>query len=874
MDKLSYLARLWRNLTRPKKVERELDQEMTAYLSLLADESSTRQAQLETGGIQQLKEQVREVKAGFFMQTILQDIRYGWRMLRRSPTFTLVAILALALGIGATTTIFSIVYGVLLRPLPYPAGDRVAFIFNHFAPQNAEHGTLSIADYLDWKKGNHSFESAELFRQSLFDVTGAKDPEQVQGAYVTAGFFSMLRVQPMMGRTFLPGEDAGNAPGVAVISETWWRSALGADPQILGRKLNLNGVPSTVVGVMPSSFGFPRPTYKVWTNVRLIPPTRRGPFGMRGLGRLKPGVTFAQAQLDTNAVAHRIELENPTGYHRMTMPVVPLRDGLIGNVRAALLAFLAAVLVLLAIAAVNVACLLLARATSREKEIALRVSLGAGSGRLIRQLLTESLLLSILGGAAGCLLAYAGIAALRAWNPGNLPRIEEIRLDGVALGFAVLISALTGILFGLAPAFQTGRDKLASNLREGGRGGTARAGRRRLQAILVMGELALALILVTSAGLLVRSFVLLGQVNSGSQAPPENVLSMKISPISSKYRNSDQIIPFYKRVLERAQAAPGVLYAGISDSLPPDRQYDYDTFVIQGQQLPPGEINPAVTCPIVSPDYFRALGIPLVRGRFFTEHDIETAPPVVIISESMARRYFPNQNPLGRKLKASGPDLNGTPYMEIVGVVGGVRYTGLDDQPADAYYQPYAQTMYDQRTNLVVRSAGPAAPLASSLRRAIRDLDPDTVISDVTTMEEALGASVVGPRFRTMLLGGFALCALVLAAIGIYGVIAYSVAQRTQEIGIRMALGARRSNVIGQVVTEGLRLALAGTAFGVIGAFLATRLLASLLFSVKATDALTFAIGPLILIAVALLASFLPACRAAMVDPVIALRHE
>ena len=873
MDPLSYLARLWHNLTHRRKVERELDQEMTAYLALLADESSPRDARLETGGIQQLKEQVREVKAGFFMQTVLQDLRYGWRMLRRSPTFTLVAILALALGIGATTTIFSIVYGVLLRPLPYPAGDRIAFVFNHFAPQNAEHGTLSIADYLDWKRGNHSFESAELYRQSLFDVTGAKDPEQVQGAYVTAGFFSMLRVQPMMGRTFLPGEDAGNAPGVAVISETWWRSALGADPQILGRKLNLNGVPSTVVGIMPSSFGFPRPTYKVWTNVRLIPPTRRGPFGMRGLGRLKPGVTFAQAQLDTNAIAHHIELENPKTYHRMTMPVLPLRDGLVGNVRAALLAFLAAVLVLLAIAAVNVACLLLARATSREKEIALRVSLGAASGRLIRQLLTESLLLSMLGGAAGCVLAYLGVAALRAWNPGNLPRIEEVRLDSVALAFAVVVSALTGILFGLAPAFQTGRDKLASSLREGGRGGTARAG-RPLQALLVMGELALALILVTSAGLLIRSFVLLGQVNSGAQAPPENVLSMKISPIASKYRNSDQIIPFYKRVLERAQATPGVLYAGISDSLPPDRQYDYDTFVIQGQQLPPGEINPAVTCPIVSPDYFRTLGIPLVRGRFFTEHDTENAPPVVIISESMARRYFPNENPLGRRLKASGPDLNGTPFMEIVGVVGGVRYTGLDDQPADAYYQPYGQTMYYPRTNLVVRSAGPAAGLASSLRRTVRDLDPDTVISDVTTLEEALGASVVGPRFRTMLLGGFALCALLLAAIGIYGVIAYSVAQRTQEIGIRMALGAPRSNVIGQVVTEGLRLAIAGTVLGVAGAFLATRLLSSLLFAVKATDALTFAIGPLILIAVALLASFLPACRAALVDPVIALRHE
>ncbi len=874
MNRSLYLRRLWHNLVHRRNVEQELDQELSTYMSLLADETSPREAQLATGGIEQLKEEVREVKAGFLMQTILQDLRFGWRMLIHSPTFTIVAVLALGLGIGATTTIFSIVYGVLLRPLPYPNADRLAMVFNHFSPQNTEHGSLSIADYLDWKQGNRAFESPQLYRSSVYDVTGAREPEQVQGAVVTAGFFATLGVHSFLGRTLLEGEDAPNAGCMVVLSNTWWRRSFASDSNVLGRKVNLNGNPCTVVGVMPTSFCFLSSKYELWTNLRLVPPTRRGPFGWRGVARLKPGVTWAQAQADTNAIASRIEHDNPVNYHQMTMPVLSLHDAMVGNVRPALLAFLGAVVVLLLIAAVNVACLLLARATAREREIALRISLGAGSGRLIRQLLTESLLLSVLGGAAGCLLAYFGVAALRAWNPGNLPRIDDVRLNGVVLAFALLVSVATGILFGLAPAIQTRRDTLVSSLREGGRGGTARASRRRLQAMLVVSELALALVLVTSAGLLVRSFLLLGQVHSGSEAPPERVLSMKISPSALKYSDNNQMVAFYKRLLERARSTPGVIYAAISDSLPPDRQYDYDTFVIQGQQLAPGEVNPAITCPIVSPDYFRALGIQLVRGRFFSEHDTANAAPVVIISDSLARRYFPGQDPIGHRLKASGPELHGTPFMEIVGVVGDVLYTGLDSEPGAAYYQPYEQTMYYRRTNLVVRSESDAGSLASTIRREIREIDSDAVISDVITMDEALSAAVVGPRFRTLLVGGFALCALLLAAIGIYGVIAYSVSQRTQEIGIRMALGAQRSNVLGDVVVQGLRLALAGTALGVLGALLVTRLLASLLFAVKATDAMTFAVGPLILIAVASLASFLPACRAAKVDPMVALRHE
>jgi len=883
MNPLRYLRRLWHNLVRHRQNEQELDQEMSAYLATLVEEKirqglsakeSLREARLESGGAQHVKEQVREVKAGFLMQTILQDIRYGLRTLRKSPTFTVVAVLALALGIGAATAIFSVVHGVLLSSLPYPAADRLAMVYVHFSPQNAEHGTLSIADYLDWKAQNRDFEHPEIFRQSFFDVTGGKEPEQVQGALVTAGFFSTLQVQPFLGRALLSGEDAATAERVVLISEAWWRRSFGSDSNILGQKLNLNGVPCTVVGIMPASFHFPRPHDELWTNLRLVPPTRRGPFGLRGLARLKPGVTWAQAQAGTNAIGRRIEQENPQSYQHMSMPVVPLREAMVGSVQTALLALLGSVLVLLVISAVNVACLQLARAAAREREIALRSSLGAGRARLFRQLLTESLLLSLAGGVAGCMLAYSGIRLLRAWNPGNLPRIEAIQLDGGVLLFALAASLVTGVLFGLAPALHSGRDALASSLREGGRGGTARASRRRLQAVLVVGEMALALVLVSGAGLLVRSFLLLEKVETGAHAPPQRVLSMQISPSASKYSDSPKMIAFYDRLLVRVRSLPGVTFAAISDSLPPDRQYDYDTFFIDGQQLAPGEQNPAVTDPIVSADNFRALGIPLLRGRYFRESDTANSPQVCIISDSLARHYLAGENPIGKRLKAASANVTVIPYMEIVGVVGDVHYTGLDGDSGEAYYQPYTQTMFFRRTNLVVRSESDARALATTLRREVRNLDTEAAISNVTTMEQAIEASVVQPRFRTLLLGVFATCALLLAAIGIYGVVAYSVSQRTQEIGIRMALGARRSQVLGGVVTQGLKLALLGTVLGLAGALLAARLLKTLLFAVKTTDVVTFSACPLVLIAVALIASFVPACRAAKVDPVIALRHE
>jgi len=885
MRLFSTLASFWRNLRWRPRLERDLDEEVQGYAELLAaekvakgmtPEEARRAARLELGGVEQVKEQVRDAWFGLFLDTLWQDVRYAARTLAKSPGFTLAAVLALALGIGANTAVFSAVYGVLLRPLPYPDADRLALVHMRFSPQNNDRGTLSIADYLDWKAANRAFEDPVLYTVRRIDIlrggdTGA-EPEQVSGAMVTAGFFTALRSKPLLGRTFLPGDDSPTGEPVAVLSEDLWRRRFGANPAVIGQKIRTKAQYCTIVGVMPASLHFPRQDTELWTSLPLEPPKRRGPFFYRGFGRLNPGVSLEQAQQEANAVGRNIEQAHPQTYSRLTLPVVPLHEATVGSVRLPLLVMFWAVLLVLLISMVNVASLLLARANTREREMAVRASLGAGRGRLLRQLLTESVLLALPGGAAGLLLAEGAIRALRYWNPGNLPRIEEIHLDGRVLAFTFLVSLLSGILFGLVPALQASRAAPGESLKEGGRSGTPGASRHRIHAALVVSEIALSLMLLIGAGLFVRSFVRLQQVSPGFQAPPENLLTMRISPAGVNYDDAVKLTAFYERLLERVRQMPGVESAAVSDSLPPDREADADTFVIAGQQWSQ-EANPSVSAPLVSVDYFRALGIPLLRGRYFTAEDTANSPPVVIISEAMARRYFAGRDPIGERLKRSGPGPElSSPFMEIVGVVGDVKYMGLQRESGLAYYEPTAQNR-EPRMFLAIRSAA-ASGLASAVLREIQALDRQAVVVQVTTMDQSIYASVAAPRFRTMLLGFFAGIALLLAAIGIYGVVAYSVTQRTHEIGIRMAVGARRLDVLRLVLGQGATLALLGICIGLGGSLALTQMLAQLLFSVKPTDPLTFGGVSLALAAVALLASFIPARRATRIDPLVALRYE
>jgi putative ABC transport system permease protein len=889
MPLLNRLDSLRRNVFTRPHVERDLDDELRAHLDLLTAEkcregmgvvNARRAACLELGGLEQVKEEVRQVRTGHMLEEFLGDLRYGIRTLRKNPAFSVVAVLALAVGIGANTAMFSVAYGTLLRPLPYPGADRVAVVYMRYFPRDFALGTLCIRDYLMWKENNHAFESPALFRNILVDV-GEKDsggresgvPEQVQGAFVTASFFSTLAVTPLIGRTFAAGEDRPAADSLTVLSESIWRRRFGGSSTVLGRTVVVNGAPSTVIGVMPDRFRFPRRDTELWANLPLNPPTRYGPWFYRGVARLKPGVSLQQARVDIDNISLRMMQENPY-YKHLTLPTLGLRDALLGTtLKPAILVLAGAVGLVLLIAVVNVANLMLARATIRGGEMALRLSLGASRGRLVRQLLTESVLLAAIGGAAGLALAWGGIDLIRLWNPGNLPMVDSVRLDKVALGFMVLVSMLTGVLFGLAPAFEGARADLNATIKGGSRGGSASQSRARARGLLVVAEVAISLVLLVGAGLLLRSFANLQRVTGGFSTPPRQILTMLISPGNRKYfKDTKAGLVFYDEVLRRARNVPGVESAALSDSLPPDRQGDADTFVLDGQPLARDEINPIISVPTVSPDFFGALGVPLIRGRNFTSHDNQDSAPVAIVSEGFARRFFPNQEALGRRIKQSGPGL-GNKWMEVVGVVGNVKYLGLTVDTDPAYYQPFGQN-YGPQMFLAVRTSGDAGLVAESLRRDIQSIDRGITLAQIRTMEQELALSVSQPRFDTMLLGLFAGIAMLLAAVGIYGLIAYSVAQRTREIGVRMALGAARADVMRMIVRQSASLAAFGIVLGLGGALALTRLLRTMLFGVGVTDTVTFALAPLGMLLVILLAASVPAMRATRISPTVALRYE
>lgn len=806
------------------------------------------------------------------METLLQDLRFGARMLLKNPAVTAIAVIALALGIGANSAIFSIVNAVLLRPLPFNDPDRLVFISE--TSQQVPNMSVSFPNFVDWATQNQVFDEMAIFRGQSFNLTGGDTPERIQGAQVSASLFTTLGVTPVYGRVFVDDEDRPGGNRVVLLSERLWQRRFGSAPDMVGKDLILNGESYTVVGILPAEFQFPSPLTEMWASLGRVTDqpgmnTRGNHPGIYSVGRLKQGTSLDQARAEMNTIASRLEQEYPDTNKGNGILVSMLYDQVVQNIRPALLVLLGAVGFVLLIACANVANLLLARAASRQKEISIRTALGAGRLRIVRQLLTESVLLSLVGGGLGLLLAYWGVGLLISASPPGIPRLNDAGIDLQVLGFAVGVSVLTGIVFGLAPAFQASKTDLNETLKEGGRSG-ASASRHRLRSGLVIFEVAVSLVLLIGAGLMIKSFLRLQQESPGFD--PANVLSMQISLPVTKYTNEQQRRAFSQQLLERVETLPGVHSAGVINPLPMGGGGWQTGFVVEGLPAPgPGEV-PSTDIARISADYFDVMRIRLLKGRYFTRQDTETAPRVAIVDETFANRYWPEEDPLGKRIKLGGPQST-EPWLTIVGVVNHVKNYGVDQDSRVETYIPYVQSPTTGLT-LMVRADGDPTALTSAVRSRIKEVDSDLPIYNVNTMEQLLANSVAPRRLSMFLLTVFAAVALLLAAVGIYGVMSYSVTQRTHEIGVRMALGAQKGHILKQVVGHGLRLTAIGLAIGLAASFLVTGLMSSLLFGVKATDPLTFAGIPLVLAVVALVATYIPARRATKVDPMVALRYE
>ncbi|MDQ3917434.1 MAG: ABC transporter permease, partial [Acidobacteriota bacterium] len=694
------LAELWRRvlfLLRRERFDREMSEEMRFHLEMKAEENveggmtpeeALYAARRQFGNQTLLREESREVWEFTFIETLLRDVRYAARVLLKSPVFMAVAVLTLALGIGANTAIFSVVNAVLLRPLPFKDPERVVMVWLKGAEAaGGDRVPLSMSDFLDWRAQTRSFERVAFFSHADFNYAGGDTPEEVTGAVTSADFFNVFGARAELGRTFLPEEEKPGAPRAVVVSHGFWQSRLGADPRAVGREITLDSKPYTVVGVMPAGFDFPQEEAELWAAYQIEPPTRRGNNWLRGVARLREGVTLGQARAELNALPDPERPNQPPQGERFN--VLAVNDYLVGDVRPALLMLLGAVALVLLIAAANVANLSLARSASREKEVAIRTALGASRARIVRQLLTESLLLAIAGGAAGLLLAYWGVELLLSLNPGRIHRLQQATLDARALAWTIGVSLLTGLFFGLAPALQASKPGLNETLKEGGRGSTEGAGRRRVRGALVVAETALSLMLLIGAGLLVRSFISLRRVDPGVN--PTHVVTMQVPLPRTKYGKNEQRLSLYEQLLARAEGVPGVEAAALASSLPPDESALWNEFSIEGRPAQPDRELPTGDYILVTPDYFRALGVPVLRGRAFTDADREGAPPVCLINQALAREFFPGEDPVGKRLKQGGAEQPDKPFMEIVGVVGDVRYEGLDAKVQPAYYLPFAQ---------------------------------------------------------------------------------------------------------------------------------------------------------------------------------------
>lgn len=865
------------------RFDSEFNDELETHLALLKERFESQgmhpsdahyAAQRQLGRVAHVKENLHERRTLPLLETAFQDMIFATRQLRKSPAFAIAAILTLALGIGANTAIFSVVKAVLLNPLPYRDPNRLVMVWERNLHRGWPHNIVSAANFQDWRAHNHVFTDMALFKVRAFSLSGTGDPIEVNAEQITPNLFPLLGVAPLYGRNFLPEEGKLGAAHVTVISNALWRGRYGSDPNLVGKQILLDDQSYTVIGILPATFADAYVAHglldtQVWTSGLDLTSPDRSDHGFVAMARLKPGVTVEQAQNEMDVISARIQREDPDDRGWTTL-VIGMHDDIVVAARPAVILLTIAVALVLLIACVNLANLLLARGASRIREAALRTALGASRRRLIRQLLTESCLLSLLGAGLGLLLAGAAVRALVSLAPTDTFGIAAAGLNLPVLAYTLVLAVVTSLLFGLLPAFGLSKPDLNAALKESGRSNSESPRAKAVRKALVSAEFAFSIALLVGAVLMVKSIVFLRDIDPGFN--PDHVVTMQLFLDSPAYQQPGSHVPFFKKLLDRLQSLPGVQYATVSRGIPFEG-WSGNSFVTPENPHPPMSDLPDANAVMVGPQYFHAMGIPLVEGRGFIDADIEGSLPVAIVNKELVRENWPNQNPIGKRVKMFGGDY---PWLTVIGVAGNVRTQGLDNGFFPEIYMPYMQysSWHERPFNLIIRTAGTPLSIIPAVRHAVAELDKHLPVSDIRTMDQVANETLSLKNFLTVLLASFAGLALVLAAVGIYGVMAYSVAQRTQEIGIRMALGAKQSDVIGGVIRQGLGLALAGSAIGLAAALGLTRFLATQLYGVKPNDAFTFVIAPLILLAVAFFATYIPARRAARVDPLIALRYE
>ena len=896
MSILTRIASGFENMFRKTRNDRELDAEVRSYVQLLAEENmrdgmstekALRAARVELGGIEQVKEQSRDARAGASVDSLLQDLQYGARMLRKNPGFSVIAILTLALGIGASTAVFSLVNAVLLKPLPYPNSQQIVFPWRQ-PPAGLHLGYNEMPwgrpDFLFFAHESKSFQSVGAFKSDSFNLTGSGDAARLDGLRASAGFFPSLGISPFIGRTFTAEEDQIGHEHEVVLSYSLWRDRFGSDTQILGRLLQLNRESYTVIGVMPPGFVFPRGeempngfpfprATQLWVPLALVP----GPIipgedsELAVIGRLQPGITPPQAQSEMNVMCKRLEDFFPGSKGWFGTKVTSMERQIAGDMRRPLLLILGAVGVVLLIACSNVAGLLLSRSLARTKEFTLRAALGAGKWRLMRQLLTEALILAGIAGIAGILIAKVAVHFVKFFAPPNIPRLSEVSLDIRVVLFALAITFVTGILFGLAPAIAGSRDNLVESLKGGGqRSGSSPLG-TKLRNVLLISEVAFALVLVISAGLLTRTFLRLLSVDPGFN--PTRVLTFELTLPATKYTDQPQIVALYQKALQSIRSLPGVDSAGITAATPLGGATESTSIRLPDHPSQDPKARAFSNYTMISPGYFAAAGTPILRGRDFLESDTADSLPVTIINSAMAKKFWPGADAIGKQV---APASKKYPAAAIVGIVADVKRLSLREDPPPEMYVPYNQKVWPSllTMDVILRTKVDPASLTDDVRNALRSVDPDLPLAKIATLSTIVEDSMTLPRFAMLVLGSFAGLALLLASVGMYGVISYFVGQRTREIGVRVALGAQRRDVFGMVLGQGARLAAIGIALGLLAALAATRMMVSFLYRVQPIDPLTFAALPFLLLFIALLACYVPARRAMRVDPMVALRHE